>query len=77
MKSDPRRRTTSMVAAMGLMLATTYWGPGISHSRIRRVAVVEMDDPPEVQQAAMSAAEEKRQRRAERNKRIATQERQP
>lgn len=77
MKSDPRRRTTSMAAAMGLMLATTYWGSGISHSRIRRVAVVEMDDPPEVQQAAMSAAEEKRQRRAERNKRIATQERQP
>ena len=79
MESDPRRRTTSMAAAMGLMLATTYWGTGVTvpQSRIRRVAVVEMDDPPEVQQAAMSAAEEKRQRRAERNKRIATQERQP
>jgi len=79
MQSDPRRRTTSMAAAMGLMLAATGWGTGVPvpQSRIRRVAVVERDDPPEVQQAAMSAAEEKRQRRAERNKRIATQERQP
>jgi hypothetical protein len=45
--------------------------------RMRKIALKPRNDPPEVQQAAMSAAEEKRQRRAERNKRIATQERQP
>lgn len=72
MQSDPRRKTTSMAAAMGLILAATAWGSGVPapQSRTRRIAVVEQDDPPEVQKATIAAAEAKRARRAARNRKL-------
>lgn len=70
MQSDPRRKTTPMAAVMGLMHAATALGScvPVPQSRTRRIAVVEKDDPPEVQKATIAAAEAKRARRAARNR---------
>lgn len=67
---DFHRKRMALLGPASLAIETaSAWGV-TAMPRIRTVAVKPRNDPPEVQQAAMSAAEAKRQRRAERNRKL-------
>jgi len=65
---DFRRKRMALLGAASLALAAaSAWGV-TAMPRIRTVSLKPRNDPPEVQQDAIAAAEAKRQRRAERNR---------
>ena len=67
---DFRRKRVALLGAASLALAAaSAWGV-TAMPRIRAVSLKPRNDPPEVQHEAMSAAEAKRQRRAERNRKL-------